>query len=154
MLILNCNSSIPLQTAQSIFLNSQKFDDSLVVKQFCSEAMSILTHLIHPKFPIHFNNQQTNDFVPNQINDFVPNQINDLESENDKTNKINENENESKNEDFSEISQNEKASKRIIQHEEQEAKNEIKENESSAVKKRKENELNELDKMLNDFNAD
>lgn len=146
MLILNCNSSIPLQTAQSIFLNSQKFDDSLVVKQFCSEAMSILTHLIHPKFPIHFNNQQTNDFVPNQIND--------LESENDKTNKINKNENESKNEDFSEISQNEKASKRIIQHEEQEAKNEIKEDESSAVKKRKENELNELDKMLNDFNAD
>ena len=64
------------------------------------------------------------------------------------------NENESKNEDFSEISQNEKASKRIIQHEEQEAKNEIKEDESSAVKKRKENELNELDKMLNDFNAD
>ena len=145
MLILNCNSSIPLQTAQIVFSNSQKFDDSLVVKQFCTEAMSILTHLIHPKFPIHFNNQQTNDFVPHQIND--------LESENDKTNKINENE--SKNEDFSQISQNEKASKRIIEHEEQEeAKNEIKENESSAVKKRKENELNELDKMLNDFNAD
>ena len=53
------------------------------------------------------------------------------------------------------MNQNEKASKRMIEHgEQEEAKNEMKENESSAVKKRKENELNELDKMLNDFNAD